>query len=301
MTRVGAQLLELPRDLQHVPGRQELALLDVQRGAGPRRRGEQVGLAAEERRDLQHVDRLGHGPALVALVDVGQHRAAEALAHLGQHLDALGEPEPARALGAGAVGLVERALVDQPEPARGADLDQRAARSRAHAPRLSIWHGPAISTKGRSLPRVSGPTSTCRIMALRSPLTLPAQTSRDCVDGGLDERGEQRVRSERLRLQLRVKLHADEPGVVRQLDDLGQAAVGRHAGEAQAGRAQAVDVVDVDLVAVAVALADRGLLVDAMHEAAALEHAGVGAKPHRAAEIAARAALLHARPRAPIR
>ena len=57
---------------------------------------QQVGLPAEERRDLQHVDRLGHRLALVALVDVGQHRAAEALAHLGQHRDALGQAEAAR-------------------------------------------------------------------------------------------------------------------------------------------------------------------------------------------------------------
>ena len=90
--------------------------------AGGRR--QEIGLATQERRDLQDVDGLGHRLALVALVDVGDHRAAVARAHLGERLDALGEPEAAGAAGAGAVRLVEAALVDQAEPARAAHLDQ---------------------------------------------------------------------------------------------------------------------------------------------------------------------------------
>ena len=46
------------------------------------------------------------------------------------------------------------------------------------------------------------------------------------LDGGADEGGEQRVWLERPRFQLWVELHADEPGVVGNLDDLGQEAVG---------------------------------------------------------------------------
>ncbi len=57
--------------------------------------------------------------------------------------------------------------------------------------------------------------------------------------------------------------------MVRDLDDLRQHAVGRHAGEAQARLLQPVLVVDVDLVAVAVALADRGRAVDRRATAAA--------------------------------
>ena len=98
------------------------------------------------------------------------------------------------------------------------------------------------------------------------------------------------MRGERLGLELGVELDADEPGVLGHLDDLGQATVRRHAGEAQARGAQPVDVVDVDLVAVAVALADLTLAVDLVRERARLEDAGIGAKPHRAAEIAAGAA-----------
>ena len=315
-------------------GARNWPFLTCTRGAGRGRGGQQVGLAAEERRDLQHVDRLGHRPALLALVDVGQHRAAVALAHLGQDLDALGEAEAARAVGAGPVGLVERALVDQPEPARAAISTSAAAVSSACS-RLSIWHGPRSArtadrcrsieradldrrrlamptltghvaqaatygrgsrpSRGAAIPaefvaqslRSGSDCSGSKAPQWRQPALLtrrhcesqaesmtgvaiaipfgaaaracPASDQPRLVDGGLDERGEQRVRRERLRLQLGVELHADEPGVVGHLDDLGQAAVGRHAGEAQARRAQAVDVVDVDLVAVAVALADLDL------------------------------------------
>ena len=51
----------------------------------------------------------------------------------------------------------------------------------------------------------------------------------------LDERREERMRVEGLGFELGVELDADEPWVVGEFDDLGQLAVGRHAGEAQAG------------------------------------------------------------------
>ena len=56
---------------------------------------------------------------------------------------------------------------------------------------------------------------------------------------------------EGFRLQLGVELDPDEPRVVIDLDDLGQAAVGRHARKAQARLLELVAVLDVDLVAVA--------------------------------------------------
>ena len=56
-------------------------------------------------------------------------------------------------------------------------------------------------------------------------------TSRLCAFGGGDEARKQRVRLERPRLELGVKLHADEPGMISELDRLRQQPVGRHAGE----------------------------------------------------------------------
>src|SRR5690348_18447353 len=88
-------------------------------------------------------------------------------------------------------------------------------------------------------------------------------------------------------------LHADEPGMLGNLDDLGQLAIGRHAGEAQSRILELALVVDVDLVTVAVALADlRGAAIDLADPAAARQHRRIGAEPHRAAEIAAGLALL---------
>ena len=51
------------------------------------------------------------------------------------------------------------------------------------------------------------------------------------LDRRADEACKQRVRLERARFQFGMILDADEPGMVRALDDLGKQPVGRHAGE----------------------------------------------------------------------
>jgi hypothetical protein len=71
-------------DVLHVPGRQELALLDVDRTAGAGGGDQEVGLAAQEGRDLQHVHGLGQQRALAGFVHVGQHRQAGHFADLGK-------------------------------------------------------------------------------------------------------------------------------------------------------------------------------------------------------------------------
>ncbi len=71
-------------DVQHVLGRQELALLDVDRPAGACAARDEVGLAAEEGGCLQHVDHRGGLGDLVLGVDVGQHRDADLPLDLGQ-------------------------------------------------------------------------------------------------------------------------------------------------------------------------------------------------------------------------
>ena len=84
-----ARLARLGDDVLHVLGRQELALLDVDRLA---RRGDgvdEVGLPAEERRRLQHVDDRGDLGDLLLGVHVGQHRHADLPLHLGEDAQAL--------------------------------------------------------------------------------------------------------------------------------------------------------------------------------------------------------------------
>src|ERR1700722_6519489 len=67
------------------------------------------------------------------------------------------------------------------------------------------------------------------------------------LDRGFDEARKQRVRIEGFGFQLGVILHADEPRMVGDLDDLGQHAVGAYAGKAQAGVFEPALVMDVDL------------------------------------------------------
>src|SRR4051794_38972729 len=105
-------------------------------------------------------------------------------------------------------------------------ISTRAALTSNACARLSSAQGPAISTKGRSLPSVMSPMVTCRGCIYPPPLNrIPGgerlyQTR--LGDRGLDERREQRVRLERARFQLGMELHPDEPGMhlFGQLDNL---------------------------------------------------------------------------------
>ena len=91
-----------------------------------------------------------------------------------------------------------------------------------------------------------------------------------------------------------MELDADEPGVVGPLDDFGKLVVGRHAREDQSGPLQRIAIMDVDLVAMTVALADLVAAVDRANDAVAVELGRIGAEPHRTAKIAAGGALLQA-------
>ena len=129
-------------DVLHVPRGDELALLDVHRAARRGRGDQQVGLAAEERRDLQHVAHLRHRRRLVRFVDVGRHGQAGFVSFTRRRTSSPRfHSRAAKRLDAGAIGLVERRLEDE--------LDRQVARrspsSRAAiesvSSSLSITHG----------------------------------------------------------------------------------------------------------------------------------------------------------------
>ena len=65
---------DLPHRVRHVVGRQELTLLDVDDASGLRRGHQEVGLPAQERRNLQDVGHRGRGRRVRRLVDVGENR-----------------------------------------------------------------------------------------------------------------------------------------------------------------------------------------------------------------------------------
>jgi hypothetical protein len=64
----------------HVLRREELALLDVHHAPGLGGSDDQVGLAGEERGNLQHVGHGADGRACLGVVDVGQHGHTERVA-----------------------------------------------------------------------------------------------------------------------------------------------------------------------------------------------------------------------------
>ena len=110
----------------HVPRREELTLLDVDRAARMRRGDKQIGLAAEKSGNLQHVDRLRGDRALRGLVHVGEHGKAERLANFREDRQRGGEADAPRAGARGAVGLVVGGLEDEADLAPSRDLLQRA-------------------------------------------------------------------------------------------------------------------------------------------------------------------------------
>ena len=82
-------------------------------------------------------------------------------------------------------------------------------------------------------------------------------------------------------LELGVELRGAEPRVVRQLDDLDQPPVGRAAADHEPGRLDVVAQRGVDLVAVAVALVDDGLVVVGRARPGALGTRCTGSAPRR--------------------
>ena len=92
-----------------------------------------------------------------------------------------------------------------------------------------------------------------------------------------DEFAEERVRLERLGLEFGVELAAEEVGVAGDFDDLDVGLVGSGAADLQACAGQQGLVLAIELVAVAVALADLFLAaVSAAGERVFLQNTGPG-------------------------
>jgi hypothetical protein len=84
----------------------------------------QIGLPAQEGRDLQAIDDLAARRAVLALVHVGEHGEAELLLHLGEHGEPFVESAAAERSAGRAVGLVVAALEHQRHAEFGADALQ---------------------------------------------------------------------------------------------------------------------------------------------------------------------------------
>src|SRR5262245_33178412 len=120
------RFLRLLDDVLHVAWREELPFLDVNRASSARDGVDEIGLAAEERRRLQHIDRRRDLRYLLDLVDVGQDRDTNRLLHLGEDLEPFVHAEPPKGLAGAPVRLVVRRLVDERDAEVAAEVPQLA-------------------------------------------------------------------------------------------------------------------------------------------------------------------------------
>jgi len=105
----------------HIPGGNELALLDVDGAAGAAGSDQQVSLAAEESRDLENVGGFSGDLAVGRLVNVGEDGQAAIFGDSGEDPRAFDETGAAKALDAGAVGLVVTGFEDEGDVKIGRD------------------------------------------------------------------------------------------------------------------------------------------------------------------------------------
>ena len=102
-------------------------------------------MTAQKRRDLQDVDDLGHRRALRGVMHVGQHGESGLALDVVEDRQGLVEAEPASAVGRRAVGLVERAFVDEADAETGRDLGQSIGHEQRVVPAL---HGARAGDQG---------------------------------------------------------------------------------------------------------------------------------------------------------
>ena len=180
----------LVRHVDHVPRREELALLDVHRLAATRDSLDEVGLAAEECRSLEHVD---HRRRLVqrrVLVHVGDDGDGDVVAH------ALEDPQPGldagtpEALVGGPVRLVEGGLVDEPDSTPLGNPGKRLRR--LHRQRLGFDDAGSRDEKQLLLianPEWADPHRLRRLASATRGVPAPgAAAPRDLIRSALDAR-----------------------------------------------------------------------------------------------------------------
>src|SRR6185312_8225371 len=112
---------------------------------------------------------------------------------------------------------------------------------------------------------------------------------------GRDEPGEQRMRASRTRLELRMELAAQIPGMRLQLDDLDQRAIRRQAGKREAMLDEAIAERVRYLVAMPVPLAYLLRAVHGCGTRSIAEPARILAQPHRPTHVGYVLLRLHER------
>ncbi len=110
-------------------------------------------------------------------------------------------------------------------------------------------------------------------------------TFRSPIDGCPNESRKQRVRLERFALEFGVELNSYKPGMVWDLDDFDQAAVGTGARESQAIRLKLLAILIVEFVPVAMSLINVLGIVRLARDAVGIQHRGLGPQSHCATHL----------------
>ena len=110
--------------IAHVAAREELGFLDVDRLSRLGRCEQQVGLAAEEGRNLDNIAYLPHRLCLPTLMNVGGDTQSILVLHVAQHLQSLVDARATERMDGGTVGFVERSLEDDVNAQTAIDFHQ---------------------------------------------------------------------------------------------------------------------------------------------------------------------------------
>lgn len=116
-----AGVADLFDGVAHVEGCYELAFFHVDSLAGFGGGDEQVGLAAEEGRDLEDVHGFAYGGAVLWGVDIGEDGEACGFGHGAEDAAAFGEAGAAEAADGGAIGFVVAGFEDVGDAEVGGD------------------------------------------------------------------------------------------------------------------------------------------------------------------------------------
>ena len=167
---------------------------------------DEIGLPAEERRRLQHIDHGGDFLQRRVLMHVRQHRHADLLAHPASALRPASSPGPRKLAREERLALSKEALKMKGMPSAAVISFRRPATSITRAS-LSMTQGPAIKKNGRSCP-TSKDASFMR-SAVARPGCSAARYSRAARTKPVNKR----MPVARRRGEFRMKLTGHEPGM----------------------------------------------------------------------------------------
>ncbi len=296
-------LLDLFHRVRHFERRQKLSFLHVHDFACLGGGNQQIRLPAEKRRYLQHIDHAAGLGRLRLRVHVGQHRHADLLFHLGQHLEALLQPRPAKRRDRSPIRFVERRLEHIGHAQCSGDFGNATG---CFDHQLLAFNDAGTGDQKRTLPLTDGECADvnemCHGLTRDSGLmkrdkyqrfSLSALMSELLAQGRPDKPAEQRMGTVRTRTIFRMKLCGQEPGMIFQLDDFDQPPIRREPAQHESFCRQLLTVGVVELKAVPMPFTD---FVDAIHfvrERPFAQPAEVAPQPHRAALVAYALLILH--------